>query len=153
LRVPNALAHNLFHALYRNVRRVWLLRRCIRQSGPDLVISFLDFPNVVTLLATRGLGVPVIVSERANPAFDDLKTTWTLMRRLLYPRAAALVCQTSAMVTLLQQKIKVARYAIPNAVELPAANAGAAKGDDTNARTAVAMGRLVPQKGFDLLLE
>jgi glycosyltransferase involved in cell wall biosynthesis len=154
LRVPNALARNPFHALYRNVRRVWLLRRCIRQSRPNVVISFLDFPSIVTLLATRGLGVPVIVSERANPAFDDLKTTWRVLRRFMYPSAAALVCQTSAMVALLQQKIKVAGYAIPNAVELPAtANPGAAKGGDANARTTVAMGRLVPQKGFDLLLE
>lgn len=154
LSVPNKFARNPFHALYRNVRRIRLLRRLIRQSGPDAVISFLDFPNIVTLLASRGLGVPVIVSERANPAYDDLKMIWRILRRLTYPRAAALVCQTNAMVALLQQKIKVAGYAIPNAVELPpAGNDGVPKCDAVNSRKIIAMGRLVPQKGFDLLLE
>jgi GalNAc-alpha-(1->4)-GalNAc-alpha-(1->3)-diNAcBac-PP-undecaprenol alpha-1,4-N-acetyl-D-galactosaminyltransferase len=154
LHVANEFARNPFHALYRNVRRIRLLRRLIRQSRPDAVISFLDFPNIVTLLATRCLGVPVIVSERANPAYDDLKMIWKVLRRFTYPWAAALVCQTNAMVALLQQKIKVAGYAIPNAVELPATgNAGAPKGGAANSRTAIAMGRLVPQKGFDLLLQ
>jgi hypothetical protein len=99
LRVPNELARNLFYALYRNVRRVQLLRRMIRQSQPDVVISFLDFPNIISLLAVWGLGIPVIVSERANPQYDGLKPIWKRLRLLLYPRAAALVCQTSAMIT------------------------------------------------------
>lgn len=154
LRVPNEFASNRLHALYRNVLRIRRLRRLIRQSAPDVVISFLDFPNILTLLATRGLGVPVIVSERANPDYDDLKGIWRRLRRLTYPWAVALVCQTSAMLALLQRKIKVAGYAIPNSVVFPAAvNAGAPKRSDANAHTAIAMGRLVPQKGFDLLLE
>ena len=121
LRVPNELASNpVPRAVSQCASHSAACAGCIRQSRPDVVISFLDFPNIVTLLATRGLGVPVIVSERANPAYDDLKAIWRVLRRLTYPRAAALVCQTSAMVALLQQKIKVAGYAIPNAVELPA---------------------------------
>jgi GalNAc-alpha-(1->4)-GalNAc-alpha-(1->3)-diNAcBac-PP-undecaprenol alpha-1,4-N-acetyl-D-galactosaminyltransferase len=154
LRVPNELARNLFYALYRNVRRVRLLRRLIRQSQPDVVISFLDFPNIITLLAMWRLGIPVIVSERANPQYDGLKPVWKRLRLHLYPRAAALVCQTSAIVTQLQQKMKVRGYAIPNPVELPAPLTSMVPKDGSrNSHTVIAMGRLVPQKGFDLLLE
>jgi GalNAc-alpha-(1->4)-GalNAc-alpha-(1->3)-diNAcBac-PP-undecaprenol alpha-1,4-N-acetyl-D-galactosaminyltransferase len=154
LGVPNEFASNPLHAMYRNVLRIRRLRRHIRQSGPDVVISFLDFPNILVLLATRGLGVPVIVSERANPDYDDLKIIWRRLRRLTYPWAVALVCQTSAMLELLQREIKVAGYAIPNAVMLPApVNPSTPKGGGANARTVIAMGRLVSQKGFDLLLE
>jgi len=154
LRIPNELARNLFYALYRNVRRVQLLRRMIRQSQPDVVISFLDFPNIISLLAVWGLGIPVIVSERANPQYDGLKPIWKRLRLLLYPRAAALVCQTSAMITQLQQEMKVTGYAIPNPVEMSAALTSMIPKDGrTNSHTVIAMGRLVPQKGFDLLLE
>ena len=58
------------------------------------------------------------------------------------------------MVAQLQQTIKVAGYAIPNPVELPATwNANAPKGGNNDSRTIIAMGRLVQQKGFDLLLD
>ncbi|HEX4604467.1 MAG TPA: glycosyltransferase family 4 protein [Candidatus Angelobacter sp.] len=154
LHIPNEFAKNNFYALHRNVRRVRLLRRLIRQSQPDVVLSFLDFPNIITLLATRGLGIPVIVSERANPEHDELKPIWKLARSLLYPQAAALVCQTNAMLVQLQGKIKVRGHAIPNPVEIPATlNSNSPKGGSADSRTLVAMGRLVPQKGFDLLLE
>jgi glycosyltransferase involved in cell wall biosynthesis len=153
LRVPNEAAGNPVHALYRNVRRIRRLRRLVRESAPDVVLSFLDFPNIITLLATRGLRVPVIVSERANPAYDELKAVWRMLRRRTYPRAAALVCQTSAMVEQLRRKIKIAGYAIPNPVEPPSTGHVVPMERDVNSRTIIAMGRLVPQKGFDLLLE
>ena len=153
LRVPNELAGNPVRALFRNVRRVRLLRRMIRESAPDVVLSFLDFPNIITLLATRGWRVPVIVSERANPAYDDLKAVWRVLRRRTYPRAAALVCQTRAMVDQLQKEIRIPGYAIPNPVEPPLTGHAVPSESEVNGQTIIAMGRLVPQKGFDLLLE
>ncbi|HEX3584371.1 MAG TPA: glycosyltransferase family 4 protein [Candidatus Angelobacter sp.] len=154
LGVPNSAAGSFFRALGCNGQRVCRLRRVVRQSRPDVVISFLDFPNIITLLATRGLGIPVIVSERANPEYDELKQVWKVLRRLLYPLSAALVCQTSAMIAMLQEKIKVQGYAIPNPVVLPASFSTDALGSaKAESRTLIAMGRLVPQKGFDMLLE
>ncbi len=151
--VPNTAARNPFHALHRNVGRIRILRRLIRQTQPELVISFLDFPNIITLLATRGLSVPVIVSERTNPQYWKLKPVWSFLRRKLYPCAAALVCPTAAMGALLEREIKVAGYVIPNPVELPSANLGKPKVSNTASRMIIAMGRLAQEKGFDLLLE
>lgn len=154
LGIPNLAAKNPLSAIVRNIRRVLHLRRSIRASQPDLVISFLDFPNILTLLATRGLAVPVIISERANPQFADLKPIWIRLQQKLYPLAAALVCQTSAIVAQLQQSIQVRGYAIPNPVELPDTwNANMLRGGNDGSRALIAMGRLVPQKGFDLLLK
>ncbi|HEY2115420.1 MAG TPA: glycosyltransferase family 4 protein [Candidatus Angelobacter sp.] len=154
LGVPNSAAGSFFRALGCNGQRIRRLRRVVRQSRPDAVISFLDFPNIITLLATRGLGIPVIVSERANPEYVELKPVWKILRRLLYPLSAALVCQTSAMITLLQRNIQVQGYAIPNPVVLPASfSSGTPRPAKAESRTVIAMGRLVPQKGFDMLLE
>ena len=154
LGVPNSAAGSFFRALGGNGQRVRRLRRVVRQSRPDAVISFLDFPNIITLLATRGLGIPVIVSERANPEYVELKPVWKILRRLLYPFSAALVCQTNAMITMLQRNIQVQGYAIPNPVVLPASfSSGTRRPAKAESRTVIAMGRLVPQKGFDMLLE
>ena len=154
LKVPNELARNSVQRLYRNLLRVIRLRRLIGRFRPEIVISFLSVPNVVSLLATRGMHIPVIVSERANPRYDKVKRIWKPLRRFIYPSADALVCQTSAMVEQLRQTIKVPGYAIPNPVELPSSfSAETQTPASPGARTIIGMGRLVPQKGFDLLLE
>lgn len=154
LEVPNVAAGSFFRALGSNGQRVRRLRRAVRQFRPDVIISFLEFPNLITLLATRGLGVPVIISERANPEYGELKPVWKVLRRLLYPLSVALVCQTSAMVAQMQREIRVQGYAIPNPVVLPASFSSAVPGPSkAESRTVIAMGRLVPQKGFDMLLE
>src|SRR5262249_50945644 len=70
------------------------LRRAIAATRPEVIISFINATNVRTLLATRGLGVPVIVSERTDPYRDTLNEGMRRLRRRLYPHAAAVVCQT-----------------------------------------------------------
>src|SRR5688572_18228911 len=43
-------------ALRSNLARLKRLRAAIRESRPQIVLSFTDQTNVLTLLATRGLG-------------------------------------------------------------------------------------------------
>src|SRR5215510_282899 len=50
----SALSKNFFHGLIQNLHRVRVLRRAIRKSQPDIVISFLDTVNILTVTATRG---------------------------------------------------------------------------------------------------
>ena len=50
-----------------NLRRVQSLRALFRSSDFDVIVSFMDKVNVLVLLATLGLGVPVIVMERERP--------------------------------------------------------------------------------------
>jgi hypothetical protein len=45
-------------AIFRNVERVRRLRAALVASRPDVVISFMTTTNLLTLLATRGLGRP-----------------------------------------------------------------------------------------------
>ena len=152
LHLSNKQSSNAVQAIYHNFLRISQLRRAIRKSKPDVVISFLDWPNIVTLLATRGLGVPVIVSERCTPEYVELKWIWKFLRRKLYPHAEALVCPSRRMTEVFQQQIKIAGFSIPNPVELPD-RVQSYRRENKTAYTVVAMGRLYPQKGFDLLLE
>ena len=78
-------------------RRFWALRRAIKESHADVVVSFLSQLNIVTLLASRGLSVPVVVSERIYPPALPLGRVWETLRRLTYPWAKTVVVQTGDM--------------------------------------------------------
>jgi glycosyltransferase involved in cell wall biosynthesis len=151
------LAHsnNFLQGIWRNFGRILTLRHAIRDSRPDIVLSFLDTTNVLTLLATRGLSVPMIISERTDPALYDIGTMWDLLRRFVYPLADVLVCPTEASLKKFQAIVEVSGFAIPNPVAITPAPpvAPALQKEPSAGRVLIAMGRLVPQKGFDLLLE
>lgn len=146
---------HIFQALWRNVARIRGLRRAIGESQPQLVISFMDRVNVLTLLATRRLGVPVIISERIDPSQYDIGRAWHFLRRRVYPSADALVCQTAGALARFQAMSRVRGFVIPNPVVVPDGLAARSPVDRKNSlrRELIAMGRLVPQKGFDLLLQ
>jgi glycosyltransferase involved in cell wall biosynthesis len=146
-------ATNSLFAVFGQVARLRALRRAIRESQPDLIISFMERTNVLTLVATRGLRIPVIVSERVDPRHYDIGRLWNGLRSLTYRWAAALVCQSRTSLIWFEQRVKVKGRVIPNPIlalkegtaHLPLKNA--------ESHTMVAMGRLVDQKGFDLLLD
>jgi GalNAc-alpha-(1->4)-GalNAc-alpha-(1->3)-diNAcBac-PP-undecaprenol alpha-1,4-N-acetyl-D-galactosaminyltransferase len=136
--------------LWRNLHRVRVLRRAIRESNPDIIISLMDHTNVLTLFASRWLGVPVIVGEQIDPSLYQIGRTWNFLRRHTYPWANALVCPANRSLSRFQAMIGVYGCVIPNPFPLPGRVAGQAQ--DKNGRMMIAMGRLVHQKGFDLLL-
>lgn len=138
----------LLSSLLAVARRAFRLRRAIRDFSPDLVISFLTRTNVLTLLATTGLRPPVIVSERNNPELQDVGRLWDWLRSRLYRRAFGLVTMTRGALAYFPRRMRRREWVIPNPVTLPESVSG-----PRGATRLTAVGRLVPQKGFDLLLD
>jgi len=128
-------------------RRMIALRRTMREGRFDRVISFLAKINVITLAAALGLPQHVTVSERNNPRLQPMNALWRLALRRLYRRADDIVMQTSRSVACLPKRHRARAVVIPNPVELPAVSACR-----SGSRTVVGVGRLTPQKGFDLLI-
>jgi glycosyltransferase involved in cell wall biosynthesis len=130
-----------------NLLRVRKLRRFIDESQPDAVLSFLTRSNVPTILAGLGRSIRIVVSERVQPAWETgLPFGWRLLRRLVYGRAAAIVSQTAATAQWISENWGEESQVIPNALRtLPPRS-------DRRESLIVGIGRLVPQKGFDLLL-
>ena len=139
--------------LLSNARRIRAIRAALSSSRPDVIISFLDVVNLLVLVSSRGLGVPVVVSERNDPtAHDELDRLRKLLRPILYRGAAAVVVQTDAVAEWARGFLPASRvFRIPNPVYPPSA---APDGDFVpQARPVVTgLGRLHEQKGFDLLM-
>jgi GalNAc-alpha-(1->4)-GalNAc-alpha-(1->3)-diNAcBac-PP-undecaprenol alpha-1,4-N-acetyl-D-galactosaminyltransferase len=139
------------HFLVKNVRIVGRLRQLMRRIKPDVVLSFLDYVNVRALLAAFGTAIPVVVEEHIDPTQSSIGKTLRVLRWLLYRRACAVVVLTP----------EIARWAgriaaencvhvIPNPISDKFLKASARV--PTPGHKIVGMGRLEPQKGFDLLL-
>jgi len=126
------------------------IRKAIRRSEPDLVLSFLTKINVLSLLAATGLGVPVVISERNNPQLQKAHPLWRLAQSLLARRAAALVMQTERARDQLPAALHGRAHVIPNP-SAPIADFPVAPRPDGLRLAAV--GRLDWQKGFDMLLQ
>jgi GalNAc-alpha-(1->4)-GalNAc-alpha-(1->3)-diNAcBac-PP-undecaprenol alpha-1,4-N-acetyl-D-galactosaminyltransferase len=137
--------------LQNNLRRIRVLRRAIRDSDPEAVISFMNTMNVITLLATRGLSVPVIVSERTDPTMSAIGRVWEQLRFWTYPLADKLVVQNRGALSYFPSKIRSRTRIIPNPV-LPPPTANQPSPDGRHYKQLVSMGRLNHVKGFDLLI-
>lgn len=130
--------------------RIRRVRQEIASLAPDVVLSFCDRTNILTLMATKDLPVPVIVSERSDPAQQKLGATWEWLRKRTYPRAAAIVALTETSARHLRSKGTSSVTVIPSAVDVPpvVSDRDAAMA----AKRIVGVGRLEHEKGFDRLL-
>ncbi|MHA6266510.1 glycosyltransferase family 4 protein [Aliiroseovarius sp. CAU 1755] len=126
------------------------IQHAIRQSKPDLVLSFLTKINVLSLLAAMRGGPPVVISERNNPRAQKANPVWRHAQNVLARRAAAVVMQTERARCDLPRAIANRATVIPNPCA-PYTNLTVAP--DANGLRLAAVGRLDQQKGFDLLLK
>jgi len=146
-------------AMLNNMQRLWMLRQAIRDVGADVVISFMAETNVLVLLAGRGLGLGMIVSERVDPSRHSIGVVRSWLRRRLYHRADRVVVQSERVREWFIAAVGSERLAIiPNPVAaMNDSGAAAALADVTGVRsnrpTMIGMGRMTRQKGFDLLLK
>lgn len=140
--------------LGRQLRRLRALRRLISGQKPDIIISFVDITNILTLAAFRSTETPVIVCEQINPLYYHISPHWAILRRLLYPSAAKVVMLTEDTLKWARSFTPAGKaVAIPSPVPAPAFSENPAKPDFFGERrNLIAIGRLTRQKGFDILL-
>lgn len=142
------------------VARLRELRHFIRGDRPDVIVSFLTNVNVAAILASAGLGIPVIASERVYPplAIGTLTTSYRILRQLSYPFAAALVGQTDPAAQWLRRRsFGVDVAVIPNPVSLPLPASEPTVAPDSlipsDRRILLWVGRFVDQKRPALMVE
>jgi GalNAc-alpha-(1->4)-GalNAc-alpha-(1->3)-diNAcBac-PP-undecaprenol alpha-1,4-N-acetyl-D-galactosaminyltransferase len=143
---------NFWESLRHTFWRLTILRREIINSKPDVVISFIDTMNILTLLATRGLGYPVIVSERTDPTKHSIGRFKALLRHIFYPMADAVVVQTHGVKLWAERFVKKRVCVIPNPVKPPSVTIDKFTVRASGSFKVVSIGRITYQKGFDILI-
>jgi GalNAc-alpha-(1->4)-GalNAc-alpha-(1->3)-diNAcBac-PP-undecaprenol alpha-1,4-N-acetyl-D-galactosaminyltransferase len=148
------VSKTLYERIANNFRRTRVLRAAIRETSPNIVISFVSETNVLTILSTLGLEVPVIVEEHIDPHEQPIKGAWALLRRWSYPRATRVVVLTERSLRYFSASIQKRTRVIPNPTVMSLApeieNVSSSKREE---KKIISMGRLHPQKGFDTLIQ
>ena len=142
----------IWDALYANVCRIGALRRAVMSAAPHVVLSFMTRTNVLVLVACTGLPVRVVVSERVDPASHRETLVWQGLRSLLYQRADAVVVQTERIATWFRTRLwrRDRVVVIPNPAV--ASEKTSNPGEPPPQPFILGAGRLVRQKGFDILI-
>ncbi len=139
---------SLSAAISANVGRIFKLRRAIREAGTTSVLAFVGVTNILTVLATLGLGLHVVISERNDPARQSLGRPWDILRRLIYPRADVISANSRNAVETLKviadpDKVVYVENPVPES---------SAHGYGVKGHVILHVGRLTAQKAQDVLL-
>ncbi len=145
----------VIHGFFRNLKRLATLRKAVRTTRPDVVISNMTQTNVLTTIALTGTSHPVVMIEHSNPTMNAGNGIWRLLRRAVYPRAAQLVSVSRDINDYFRWLPESKKAVIPNPLSISAYEISANKDSfllDANKKWIAAMGRLIHVKGFDRLL-
>ena len=137
--------------------RVWQLRRLLVQERCDLAVGMTTLPAVKLLLASAGLPLRIVVSERNYPPAKPPALPWRCLRRLTYPWADLHLVQTRITGAWLQQHCAVQRQRLlPNPVSWPLPDRAPLLDPDhwlaPDLPLLLAAGTKARQKGFDRLM-
>lgn len=155
-----AESNNAFSALRNNLARIQALRRVIQLEEPDVALGFMPSANVLCGLACAGRRTVTIGSERIHPAMTPrLPLAWRFLRRAVYPRMAAVSALTGTSAAWIRENTGASTVPVlPNPVVYPIPSVEPAVHPRSvlparrEAKTLIAVGRLMDQKGFDRLL-
>ncbi|ASW01800.1 glycosyltransferase family 4 protein [Paraburkholderia aromaticivorans] len=147
--VPGRSAGKLFFFL-----RLGKLRQIIRSERPTVVVSHLTNVNVMTILATCLLRVPLIICEHNNPLVDGRSLFWRIASRLTYRFASCVSVLTHDVVAPYKALLPgVGNMAvIPNPLPADMPSAPMRPNGASGRFRVVGVGRLQYQKQFDLLI-
>ncbi len=133
----------------KKLSAVGMLRKIIKEQKPDIILSFMTQINNLTIMATLATGIPIVVSERADP-----KRTPGILNKLLrwvfYRFADGFVFQTNDAKGYFSKTIQEKSEVIPNPIFVSTEDLSfVSKKRD---HVIVSVGRLEDQKNFPLLI-
>lgn len=150
--MDRAPRRSFFHlaGLWRLARMLPKLRRAIKKTAAPVVLSFIRATNVRLILACLGLrGVWVVISERNDPSRQKSGGLWDALARLSYRHADVVTANSHGALENLATFVPREKLVyVPNLLLPPTMTHRA----DLPAPTVLAVGRLVPQKGYYTLL-
>ena len=133
------------HSTIYQIKTFFRIRKLIKQQNFDVVFGLKDIPNAM---------MPFYVTDHAvkigceHTSFNAASMIGKILRRIFYPRLDAVVLLThhdAAHYTFIQEK---KRFVIPNSLSFTCDTPS-----NCESKRIIALGRIVPEKGFDYLLQ
>lgn len=133
-----------------NLRRIRSLRRALQRADTRVVVSFILPTNILVILAGLGLESRIVVSERNDPARQNLGWHWNVLRRILYRLADVVTANTHAALEVMKPYVPASKLKLlPN----PLTQSSCTDTQSALTPTIIAVGRLHQQKAYDVLVE
>ncbi len=143
---------NVLVAFARNWQRICRLRQAVTNFNPDAVLVFGARTNVLALIALKGTGIPVAVSERTDPFALNIGFPWHHLRPWAYRGAAKVVAQTQTVAKKMAAAWNLRNLdtiSNPLSREVPAIE----ELNHKRGNVLLSVGRLSEEKGHDILID
>jgi GalNAc-alpha-(1->4)-GalNAc-alpha-(1->3)-diNAcBac-PP-undecaprenol alpha-1,4-N-acetyl-D-galactosaminyltransferase len=147
---PQFEFNNQFRLFFTLITMLYL-RRTIRCLKPMSILSFGEIWNSFFLLSVIGLKTNVVVSDRCQPN-KNIGTINELLRRILYPKAAGIICQTEIAKNIFKEKINSKKFIVignPIRIQTVDCNELFYKKE----KIIISVGRLINSKNHDDLID
>jgi glycosyltransferase involved in cell wall biosynthesis len=148
---------NVLTGLMHNLRRVLAVRRVLREIKPDVALGMMTTANILLALASRGLKIRTVGSERTYPPQYPLGAVWEKLRSSCYGLLDVVVAQSGEGAEWLKSNTSAKRVVvIPNPVKWPLTNHEPLLDVRNVCRQGrqllLAVGRLAVEKQFEVLI-
>ncbi|MDA0149398.1 glycosyltransferase family 4 protein [Vibrio sp. LaRot3] len=150
--------HSRYHGIAgSNLRRVFAVRKIIKEQAPDVVLGMTTTSAVIVAMASLGLKVRAFGAERTFPPNSPVSLPWKMLRFISYRFLTGVIVQTKRGKEWLQSELGLKNVkVVPNPLKMPL-DIRSPKLDpkDTlseNTKVVLGVGRLCNDKGFDRLI-
>lgn len=130
-------------------RRFSKLRRIWKSEKPDVILSFIGKNNMMAILTSRFLKIPVAVSVRAEPALEYYNSWMRFMARHLFAKAEGVILQTCQCFAFFPKKVRDKAVILKNPVS---ASFFRERYKGEREKTIVAVGRIDENKNHEMLI-
>ena len=138
------------NVILRNIKRLILTQKYIKEIKPDIIISFLPMPSYRVLMLRNINKIPIIISDRNDPKEEYKTFINKILMKTLYKRADGFVFQTKQQKEYFSKEIQNKSCIIPNPIKDEFLH------DDEQIekeKTIICVGRLVEQKNHEILID
>ncbi|MHC1775898.1 MAG: glycosyltransferase [Lentimicrobium sp.] len=133
---------------FSTIKTMLFLRQRVKALKPDAILSYGEYWNSFVLISLLGLDFPIYVSDRCQPD-KSLGRMHNWLRKILYPRAAGIISQTTTAKEIYTKRIHnlnievignpIQEVLLPDSIE--------------KENIVLTVGRLIPSKHHDLLID
>ena len=143
----NIVIHDLAHGKSVKNAFKWIkeLKKTIKDVAPSVIVSFVGRINLITMLAAKGSGVPVVLSERNDPLHDRRSSLERSLCRKYYRKANRVIFQTEYQAQAYGDIVKNG-VIIPNPISAPVFEG------EHPVKDIVCVGKLMDQKNHAMMI-